>query len=743
MHENEELVREFLIESCENLDRLDRDLVELEKDPGNRERLSSIFRTIHTIKGTCGFLGFTRLEAVTHIGENLLCRVRSLELRLDEEITTGLLAMVDAVRRILASIEQTGEEPDDDHTGLIAELTRLHALPATGTREPDAVGPPSPAPRDVVPARPPESAPASDAPLAADAVPTLSGGCGGADREGDHGPALRDSSLRVDVILLDKLMNLVGELVLARNQILQFTATQSDSSFIGATGRLNLVTSELQEGVMKTRMQPIGNVWSKFPRIVRDLATQCRKQVRIEMEGRETDLDKTIIEAIKDPLTHIVRNAIDHGIETPDDRLAAGKPADGLLRLRAFHEGGQINIEISDDGAGIDAAKVRAKAIQRGIVTAEQAATMTDHDAVSLVFIPGFSTAEQVTNVSGRGVGMDVVKTNIEKIGGQVDIQTAAGEGTTLRIKIPLTLAIIPALMVASGGERYAIPQVSLLELVRLEGEQARHGIERIQDALFYRLRGNLLPLAYLHRELGLTPAGQTEDLVNIVVLKADGRQFGLVVEEIHDTEEIVVKPLSKQLKGIAVFAGATIMGDGKVALILDVPGIAQRAGVVSGTKDHAPTAAQHAAGESGADTQTLLLFQVGDRERMAIPLHLVSRLEEFPSTSIERSGTREVVQYRNDILPIISLSKFFSGEQPAAPEMRQVIVFSESGQVVGLEVERILDIVSEQVVVRRRCHRPGVLGTAVIQQRVTDLLDVHAVLRAVEPDVLEVAGAA
>ncbi|MBS1818600.1 MAG: chemotaxis protein CheW [Acidobacteria bacterium] len=743
MHENEELVREFLIESCENLDRLDRDLVELEKDPGNRERLSSIFRTIHTIKGTCGFLGFTRLEAVTHIGENLLCRVRSLELRLDEEITTGLLAMVDAVRRILASIEQTGEEPDDDHTGLIAELTRLHALPATGTREPDAVGPPSPAPRDVVPARPPESAPASDAPLAADAVPTLSGGCGGADREGDHGPALRDSSLRVDVILLDKLMNLVGELVLARNQILQFTATQIDSSFIGATGRLNLVTSELQEGVMKTRMQPIGNVWSKFPRIVRDLATQCRKQVRIEMEGRETDLDKTIIEAIKDPLTHIVRNAIDHGIETPDDRLAAGKPADGLLRLRAFHEGGQINIEISDDGAGIDAAKVRAKAIQRGIVTAEQAATMTDHDAVSLVFIPGFSTAEQVTNVSGRGVGMDVVKTNIEKIGGQVDIQTAAGEGTTLRIKIPLTLAIIPALMVASGGERYAIPQVSLLELVRLEGEQARHGIERIQDALFYRLRGNLLPLAYLHRELGLTPAGQTEDLVNIVVLKADGRQFGLVVEEIHDTEEIVVKPLSKQLKGIAVFAGATIMGDGKVALILDVPGIAQRAGVVSGTKDHAPTAAQHAAGESGADTQTLLLFQVGDRERMAIPLHLVSRLEEFPSTSIERSGTREVVQYRNDILPIISLSKFFSGEQPAAPEMRQVIVFSESGQVVGLEVERILDIVSEQVVVRRRCHRPGVLGTAVIQQRVTDLLDVHAVLRAVEPDVLEVAGAA
>ena len=553
-----------------------------------------------------------------------------------------------------------------------------------------------------------------------------------------------DSSLRVDVGLLDKLMNLVGELVLARNQILQFTATQSDSAFVGATGRLNLVTSELQEGVMKTRMQPIGNVWSKFPRVVRDLATACHKQVRIEMEGKDTDLDKTIIEAIKDPLTHVIRNSVDHGIEKPDERIARGKPAEGRLRLRAFHEGGQINIEISDDGAGIDPVKIRGKALQRGLITAEQAQTMTDHETVNLVFLPGFSTAEVITNVSGRGVGMDVVKTNIEKIGGQVDIHSTVGRGTTLKIKIPLTLAIIPALMVSAGAERYAIPQVSLLELVRLEGDQARHGIERIQDALFYRLRGNLLPIVYLHRELGLEPVSDlAQEIVNIVVLKADGRQFGLVVEEIHDTEEIVVKPLSKQLKGIAVFAGATIMGDGRVALILDVLGIAQRANVVTGVEKRAATHEKQAHAETADDLQTLLLFQVGDRDRMAIPLHLVARLEEFPAASIERSGDQEVVQYRGDILPIVSLARFFTGAQPPAPDMRQVVVFAENGHSVGLEVERILDIVSEQVTVLRRCTRPGVLGTAVIQQRVTDLLDVHAILRVVEPTFFETAPAA
>ena len=753
MTDHEDLVREFLIESNENLDRLDRDLVELEKDPTNRDRLGSIFRTIHTIKGTCGFLGFTRLEAVSHIGENLLSRMRDLELLLNEEITTGLLKMVDAIRRILASVEATGQEPDEDHTALIAELTRLNrrdtppAAPATVAPVEPVVVARTPEPERAAPVPEPQIA----EPAAPDAVTerpdaraTQQGQAWDGTERRKEAAALSESSLRVDVGLLDRLMNLVGELVLARNQILQFTATQTDTTFVGASQRLNLVTSELQEGVMKTRMQPIGNVWSKFPRIVRDLATACHRQVHMEMEGKETDLDKTIIEAIKDPLTHIVRNAVDHGIEPPEERLAVGKPAEGLLRLRAFHEGGRINIEISDDGAGIDPVKIRAKAVQRGHMSAEQAATLNDHDALMLIFLPGFSTAEKITNVSGRGVGMDVVKTNIEKIGGQVDIESVVGEGTTLKIKIPLTLAIIPALIVAGGGDRYAIPQVSLLELVRLEGDQAKKGIERIQDALFYRLRGNLLPLVYLQKTLGLDDSSATRDIVNIVVLKADGRQFGLVVEEINDTEEIVVKPLGKQLKGLSVFAGATIMGDGKVALILDVLGIAQHTNVVSKVRERAAAdAADRAKSEGEADLQTLLVFQVGERDRMAIPLDQVARLEEFPQSSIEHSGDQDVVQYRGDILPLISLSRFFTGDEPATAELRQVVVYAENGRSVGLVVDQILDIVSEQVTVLRRCTRPGVRGSAVLQQRVTDLLDVHAVLEATDPTFFETAGAA
>ena len=406
-----------------------------------------------------------------------------------------------------------------------------------------------------------------------------------------RGSAVSDSTIRVDVGLLDKLMNLVGELVLARNQVLQFTSQSADSAFLATSQRLNLITTELQGSVMKTRMQPIGNVWSKLPRVVRDLAAACGKEVRLEMEGKETELDKTIIEAIKDPLTHIVRNSVDHGIERPETRVERRKPAEGCLKMRAYHEGGQVIIEITDDGGGIDCERVKQKALQRALITPEQAARMSDHEALYLIFLPGFSTAEKVTNVSGRGVGMDVVKTNIERIGGTVDLQSQPGKGTTLKIKIPLTLAIIPALIVTSGGDRFAIPQVSLLELVRLEVEQASQQIEFIHGAPVYRLRGQLLPFAYLNRELRLNDADDdglkpSVEATTIVVLQADGHPFGLVVDEINDTEEIVVKPLGKQLKGVASFAGATIMGDGRVALILDVLGLAQRAGVVAEVRD-------------------------------------------------------------------------------------------------------------------------------------------------------------
>jgi two-component system chemotaxis sensor kinase CheA len=759
MDHGDSVLKEFLIESRENLDQLDRDLVALEQDPRDPARLASIFRTIHTIKGTCGFLGLTRLEAVTHVAENLLSRLRDGVLLLNAEITTALLALVDTVREILTHVEQTGTEGERDDAALIATLTRLQDPPPPSAAEA------SPPPAETEPAvelPPPAPIPVGDILVATGAVsPAKVLEALRQQAEGDPRPvgeillergevqpqevsqALRvqeaaatsvsEGSVRVDVGLLDKLMNLVGELVLARNQILQFTATQRDAAFLGSTQRLNLITTELQEGVMKTRMQPIGNVWNRFPRVVRDLARQCGKRVRVEMEGKETELDRTIIEAIKDPLTHVVRNAVDHGIEPPEARLAAGKPAEGLLALRAYHEGGQVNIEISDDGAGIDPDRIRAKALERGLITREQAARMSDRECVQLVFLPGFSTAQAVTNVSGRGVGMDVVKTNIEKIGGTVDIQSHPGQGTTLKIKIPLTLAIIPALIVTSGGERYAIPQVNLLELVRLEGEQAQHAIEQIHGAPVYRLRGHLLPLVYLNRELGLEERAAAQDGVNIVVLQADDRQFGLVVEGINDTEEIVVKPLSKQLKNVSLFAGATIMGDGRVALILDVLGVAQRAGVISELRDRALAELAARPAQSGEQLQSLLVLSLGEGHRAAIPLELVARLEEIDARSIELADGAEVVQYRGRILPLVRLAQALGYPQNPSREREtlQVVVYSEQDQSVGLVVERILDIVEVPLAVERASTRPGVCGSAVIQNRVTDLVDVRGLMSA------------
>ncbi len=716
MSESDELIREFLAESNENLDRLDQDFVALEKDPTERERVASIFRTIHTIKGTCGFLGLSKLESVTHVGENLLSRLRDGELAVSSEIVTALLSMVDSVREILASIESGAGEGRGEYSGLIEVLTRLKDGGVAS--EAGASGESVEATTKAVEVGPRENASTtSEVPEGAGkgAAKALEGGAG----------------IRVDVGLLDRLMNLVGELVLARNQILQYSAATENATLAGSTQRLNLITTELQEGVMKTRMQPIGNVWSKFPRIVRDLSRTCGKRVRVEMEGRETELDKTIIEAIKDPLTHIIRNSVDHGIESPEKRREAGKAEEGALLLRAFHEGGQVNIEIVDDGGGIDVERVKRKALEKGLISAEQAGRMSEREATNLIFLPGFSTAEKVTNVSGRGVGMDVVKTNIERIGGTVDVQSRAGEETTLRIKIPLTLAIIPALVITSDGERYAIPQVSLLELVRLGEEQAKTGIEEIHGAPVYRLRGNLLPLVHLNKELGTRASGgEGRGAVNIVVLQADERQFGLVVDEINDTEEIVVKPLGKLFKGLTTFAGATIMGDGRVALILDVMGLAQRANVIAEHRDRSGHEAVSSGDAPAGEKKTLLVFRAVDGRRMAIPLSLVARLEEFPKHAIEMSGEQAVVQYRGRIMPLIALSSAIDGRAgDDASEAVQVIVHTRGERSVGLLVDRILDIVEEGIVMQRAGARRGVMGSAVIEGRVTELLDVDGVV--------------
>jgi two-component system, chemotaxis family, sensor kinase CheA len=757
MSENDnDIVKDFLIESHENLDRLDRELVELEKDPANKDALASIFRTIHTIKGTCGFLGFGQLEKLAHVGENLLSRLRDGALKLGPEITTALLHMVDAVRQMLDHIEAYGSEGERNDAALISTLTELQQAPVA-----HPVAPAGPTIGEILMERAgvPEEVIHQAAEKQKEGDPRHLGEIlveQKAVRPSDVVEALRiqqssraggvvDSTVRVDVHLLDKVMNLVGELVLARNQVLQYGNKIKDKSFVAASQRLNLITTELQEGVMKTRMQPIGNIWGQFPRTVRDVALACGKQVAIEMEGKETELDKTIIEAIKDPMTHLVRNSVDHGIESPEVRSRAAKDPTGRVSLRASHEGGQVHIEISDDGAGLDGEKIRQKAVGKGLISADQASRMSDRDVVNLIFLPGFSTADRITNVSGRGVGMDVVRTNIEKIGGTVDVQSKPGQGTSVHMRIPLTLAIIPALIVTGGQERYAIPQVCLLELVRLDAEHARSKIERVHGALVHRLRGRLLPLVFLSQALGADPAHGEADrkkAINIVVLRANEQQFGLVVDEIKDTEEIVVKPLGKQLKGVSAFAGATIMGDGRVALILDAVGLAQRASVI-GTDAQPIVKAQEKTAEEKSEgkRQTLLLFQVGESGRMAVPLSLVARLEEFSSAAVERAGSQQVVQYRGKIMPLINIASavelsdgIADRASGAARSPLQVLVYSEGGRSVGLVVERILDIVEEEVVVEKVGERQGISGSAVVQKRVTDLLDIHQILIATQP---------
>jgi two-component system chemotaxis sensor kinase CheA len=744
MSDMSEAIAEFLIESHENLDRLDNDLLKLEEHPDDVETLASIFRTIHTIKGTCGFLGYSSLESVTHVGENLLGKLRDGSLSLTEGITEGMLHMVDAVREMLAIVESSGTDGDGDYSDLIAELSSLldpSAAPAAA-----AAPTPEPTVEGATDAGETESVSVQSTPESLAAEPTQPTPPAPAAEAAESAPStggrgVADSKIRVDVEQLDKLMTLVGELVLARNQILQYQPANEDAGFVATTQRLNLITTELQEGVMKTRMQPIETLWSKLPRVVRDLAKQCGKKMQLVMEGKETDLDKTILEAIKDPMTHIVRNSVDHGVEDPETRVQRGKPAEGTLLLRAFHEGGQVILEIQDDGGGIDVAAVKNKAVERGIITHDQATRMGEHEAMNLIFAPGFSTAAQVTNVSGRGVGMDVVRTNIEKIGGSVDIQSVLHRGTTLRIKIPLTLAIIPALVVTTAGERFAIPQVNLLELVRLDGEARDSKIEYIHGTPVYRLRGSLLPLVYLDEQLGLRGAEGavlTDNAINIVVLQADDRQFGLVVQDINDTEEIVVKPLDKQLKDLSVYAGATIMGDGRVALILDVLGVAQRSAVISKNRAADSISVNEddsAAGDNSATTQTLLLFTTSETRRMAIQLSTVARLEEFERSRIEYASGKRVTQYRGEIMPLVCLSEFFGGTERTDREVMEVVVYQHEGCSIGLIVDHILDILEEQVGGMRSSRAPGLLGSAVIGGLVTDLLDAPGVIASVAPE--------
>ncbi|OLF08602.1 chemotaxis protein CheW [Actinophytocola xanthii] len=748
MNEFEDIVQEFLVESYENLDQLDRDLIALEQEPTARDRLASIFRTIHTIKGTSGFLAFHRLEEVTHAGESLLARLRDGTQVLDRRSTDVLLLMIDVVRELLGEIERTGKEGEVEIKAVVDEV---HACmtgepPADADASPDAAvedAPVADAPAAVAePTQEPAPVEAAAEPVAtvaepvaepaaapAPAAPAADSAADPAEMESTSKRGVADSSIRVDVDLLDKLMRLVGELVLTRNQMVRAAEAANEQTLTRTAQRLNIITSELQENVMKTRMQPIKNLWSKLPRVVRDLSKACGREVELVMEGAETELDRSLLEAVKDPLTHLVRNAVDHGVEPPEEREAAGKSRTGTLLLRAYHEHGQVIVEVTDDGAGIEPAKVGATAVKRGVITEGQLAAMDTDEILKLVFRPGFSTAQKVSNVSGRGVGMDVVRTNLEAIGGAVDLKSVPGKGTTWRLTIPLTLAIVQALIVENGGKRYVIPQMAVHELVYVDS-QSGGKVEYVSGAPVYRLRGKLLPLIRLTNALGGEAVGPDQDIY-VAVLKGDGHQFGLVVDRVLNTEEVVVKPLAARFKDVGSYAGATILGDGEVALILDVSSLARRSHLGAVERAAAKVAGNDDDRWADDSRDRLLITRVVDR-RVAIPLSMVTRLEEFPVSAVERVGSREVVQYRGRILPVLRLAQLLGAWSEDDRETLSTIVYTDGGHSVALAVDGILDIV-EDAGPRSGLNDNGLNGSTVIHEKVTELLDMRQAILAAD----------
>jgi two-component system, chemotaxis family, sensor kinase CheA len=704
---DEDDVKAFLIDSYENIEQIERDIIELEKKPSNEEIVARMYRSLHSIKGNCGFLPFPKLESVAHAAENLLGYLRDRHLNATPDAIAVLLQTTDTIRQILACIESQNNEGDADYSSLIKSLTQLHQEGL--------------APQTIKPVEP-------------------------IDNNPDLTLGVLESSIRVDVELLDRLMNLVGELVLARNQLLELSKDRENSTFAATCQQLNAITTQLQEGVMKTRMQPINTIFQKFPRMVRDLAIACNKQVRLEIEGAETELDRSVIEAIKDPLTHIIRNCIDGGIETPAVRIERNKPEQGRLFLRSWHESGKVNIEIGDDGNGIDIERVKQKAQQLGLISASQANAMSELEAIDLIFLPGLSTAQQVTNISGRGVGMNVVKNNLEQIDGTVEVHSQLGRGTTFKLKIPLTLAIIPALTVTSGGDRFAIPQASIQELVRLETEQIENGIEILYDVPVYRLRGNILPLLYLNRELQLSQIQDSSKLevINIVVIQAENYRYGLVVDQIEDTQDIVVKPLGKQLRDLNIYAGATILGDGNIALILDAIALANRAGI--NAQIHQQLSSQIATQEQREKLQLILLFEGPQNAPMGIPLSVALRLEKFPRSAVSKVGNQYVVQYRDTVLSLVDLYSVFSeGDRLKGAiatneeDLLDVVVVSlDRKHSIGIVFDRIIDIVEDSLAVKGIASRPGVLYYAVIQGQVIEMLDLEYVIGKVNPHFLQ-----
>ena len=749
MDNNDQILDEFLLEAQEIFDQLDLDFVALEQNPEDKKLVGNIFRAMHTLKGSSGFFAFHRLEKVAHAGESLLSKIRDGALALNAEITDALLGTSDRLREIVANIKKQRSESAGDDSELIEWLKFLtdggNNFPRSDkaiSSAPIQADEKSPLSSDAISAH---DAPGQNEPLQMKDADVASSSIAAATienmsevAEAKEGLETERSTevaapIKVSVELLDKLMNLVSEMVLARNRLLSFARTSGDLAFNNTVRRIDTVTLELQERMMKTRMQPISQVWTKFPRLVRDIAQETGKKVELIQIGAETELDRTLLEGIRDPLVHIIRNSVDHGIESPGERVAKGKPELGSVKLRSFHENGMVIIEIADDGAGINVPLVAKKAVEKGLVSPERVAKLSEREIIDFIYLPGFSTKDQITNLSGRGVGMDVVRTNIQEIGGSVDIATSS-QGTRLRLSIPLTLAIMPAVFVRCKKHSYAIPQVNVFEMLRYEPKEGVPGVEDFYGVPVFRLRDKLIPLVFLNHELKLDDhLPPVDQPLNIVIVQAAGIRFGIVVDEVLYMQEVVVKSVGPLLKGTPVYSGSTILGDGRVALIFDIAAIAVRSGIIAKLADNQFEQDIATAIGANTDEQQMLLFDLLGLERLVMPLDAVDRLEMIAAAKIDRRGNEAVVLYGNKIMKLIPLTHYVEGATHKSlygDETVPVIVHYHKGQPVGFIVKKVHNIVSvpTQAVMITQPQR-GIMGSVIVNDSVMSILNVQEVL--------------
>jgi len=813
--EDDEILQGFIEESLEHLADIENDLLEIEEGGENidEDLVNKVFRAAHSIKGGAGFMGLTVIQDLAHSMENVLGLVRSAKLVPTPEVINVLLQGSDKLNTMIEDVSNSNDYDIQEHVVPLDAIYKGEALPSVAAApaeevaeaEPEVVIEETVPEKEVPPTLEAEPIPEPE-PIVAEAAPAPTPPPPPKPKStppkprpqaaADKKPAAKvkvDSSIRVHVSLLDSLMTLAGELVLSRNQLLQTIASDDVRNAESVGQRIDLITSELQEAIMLTRMQPIGNVFGKFPRVVRDLSSKLNKDIELTIVGKDVELDKTIIESINDPLTHLVRNSVDHGIEKPEDRKAAGKPATGTVTLKAYHAAGQVVIEIIDDGKGLDGDLLASKAIEKDLLTPEQVQTMSTQDKVNLIFLPGFSMAKEVTDVSGRGVGMDVVKTNLDQLGGQVDIISEIGMGTTISIKLPLTLAIIPCQIIMTGGERYAIPQVNLEELLRIPAAQVKKRVERVGNAEVVRLRGNLLPLIRLSDTLGIersyldkednqfkddrrerisdrrgtetsttgeqttqtadgeSTSGEREpedrriaaaSALNVVVVSNGSMKYGLIVDKLQDSEEIVIKPLGKHLQGCKGYAGATIMGDGRIALILDVTNLAIMAELTSMDGSDRAAEVAHAAEEmirDKKDKQALLTFRSSETEQFAVPLNQVERIEKIKRSDIEELGGKRVMQYRGGSISLIAVDDVAMVQPIADNDDLLVIVFNIANQIVGLLAIGPIDALQINVTIDDvTLSQTGIMGSTIIDGQTTMLVDIHELVQTLYPEWFE-----